>query len=520
MAALDHPNIVHAYDCDQDDKVHYIVLEYVDGISLSALVKKRGPLPVERAVNYICQAALGLQHAHECGLVHRDIKPGNMLLDRQGLVKILDMGLARLFHDHADNLTLEHNAGRALGTADYLAPEQVANSHDVDPRADIYSLGASLYFLLVGKAPFQGATISQKLILHQIKAPTPLRQLRPEIPEELVAIITRMMAKMPQERYTTADEACAALQPWAGPAEMPTELPQPCPAILQMIQQYMPPTARKMVTGQAARPASSATAVAPTVPATASSISSPAPLAPAGSAASPKGPSAARTPSGPGGPSRRLVRMEHLERLGETPLAGSLFQTETDAQGRPVPTAPAPLPKKTSEELFGNWGSDLSRQNAPPRNRRWRTVLLIAGMLLLGGVGGIAGNLFLQGSISGDSTRKTRFLTPTEAANHVDEARTVELRVRSVNSNRGNPPVIFLHSESDWKTPGNFTVILTNAAVEQLRQDGVEDFVAHFKDHKVRATGTIQLYKDRTSLKQHRLQMMLDDPTSLQMGEP
>ncbi len=182
MAVLDHPNIVHAYDCDQDEKVHYIVLEYVDGISLSDLVKRRGPLAVERAVNYVWQAAQGLQQAHDCGIVHRDIKPGNILVDRQGVVKILDMGLARLFHDHADNLTLEHNAGRALGTADYLAPEQVANSHDVDPRADIYSLGASLYYLLMGKAPFQGATVAQKLLLHQLKAPPALREVRRRSP--------------------------------------------------------------------------------------------------------------------------------------------------------------------------------------------------------------------------------------------------------------------------------------------------------------------------------------------------
>jgi serine/threonine protein kinase len=523
MAALDHPNIVHAYDCDQDDKLHYIVLEYVDGISLSELVKKRGPVTVERAVTYIYQAALGLQHAHEAGLVHRDIKPGNMLLDRQGVVKILDMGLARLFHDNADNLTLEHNAGRALGTADYLAPEQATNSHDVDIRADIYSLGASLYYLLTGKAPFQGATVAQKLLLHQLKPPTPLHELCPEVPEELEVVINRMMAKQPEQRHATADEVCAALEPWAAPMDpLPEgEIPRPCPAVIQLIQQYMPPTSRKNSSGLIRRPNARATAV---VPALAAAQAEPAPAArQAGRPSSP--PELPPLPQ----PAHR-EQLDALHRLGETPVGSSLFPTEPGRLGRqrsaspPASSTPAPavkptaLPPATTEALFGNWMAETSPKGQPKKTwlRRWWSVLLLVGMVLAGGVAGVAGNFFLQGSPRNDPGSSNRPLTPAEAANHVDEQSTVEMRVRSVGSVRGGPAVIYLNSEADWRTRGNFSVLLDSATVERLRQEGVEDFVAHFKDHKVRATGTIQLYKDR-ALKQHRLQMVIEDPTSLQV---
>src|SRR5205823_2211260 len=139
----DHPNIVRAYDVDTADDLHFLVMEYVDGVSLHDLVRQRGPVEPAAAADYIAQAAHGLQHAHEAGWVHRDIKPANLLLDRAGTVKVLDLGLARLLGDDAEPITGAHDA---LGTADYLAPEQGADSHAVDIRADIYSLGATLYF--------------------------------------------------------------------------------------------------------------------------------------------------------------------------------------------------------------------------------------------------------------------------------------------------------------------------------------------------------------------------------------
>src|SRR5579872_1215631 len=138
VAALDHPNIVRAYDIDQDDKLHFLVMEHVDGASLQEIVKKVGPMDPIRAAHYMRQAALGLQHAHEAaGLVHRDIKPGNILVDRSGIVKVLDMGLARFFNDEEDILTKKFDEN-VLGTADYLAPEQAIDSHQVDIRADVY----------------------------------------------------------------------------------------------------------------------------------------------------------------------------------------------------------------------------------------------------------------------------------------------------------------------------------------------------------------------------------------------
>src|SRR5262245_41776934 len=211
IAALDHPNIVRAYDIDQDDKLHFLVMEHVDGASLQDIVKKSGPLDPLRTAHYMHQAALGLQHAHErAGLVHRDIKPGNILVDRSGIVKILDMGLARFFHDEDDILTKKYDES-VLGTADYLAPEQAIDSHAVDIRADVYSLGGTFYYCLTGRTPFNEGTVAQKLIWHQTRQPKPIRSLRPEVPEGIVAVVEKMMAKDPAQRYQTPAEVAEAL---------------------------------------------------------------------------------------------------------------------------------------------------------------------------------------------------------------------------------------------------------------------------------------------------------------------
>src|SRR5262249_45575838 len=213
VAALDHPNIVHAYDIDQDDTLHFLVMEFVDGASLQEMIKRTGgPMDVTRAAHYIQQAALGLDHANRASLVHRDIKPGNILVDRTGVVKILDMGLARFFNDDEDNLTKKYDEN-VLGTADYLAPEQALDSHDVDIRADIYSLGGTFYFLLTGRPPFGEGSVAQKLIWHQTKQPKPVRSLRPEVPEGLAAVLDRMMAKDPGRRYQVPGEVAEALEP-------------------------------------------------------------------------------------------------------------------------------------------------------------------------------------------------------------------------------------------------------------------------------------------------------------------
>lgn len=227
VARLDHPNIVRAHDIDHEDKLHFLVLEFVDGVNLHDFVKKNGILAPARAAHYIRQAALGLQHAHEAGLVHRDIKPGNLLLDRQGVVKLLDMGLARFFDDDGSSFAKNFEQGYSIGTADYMAPEQTLD-YRVDIRADIYSLGGTFYYLLVGKGPFQDGSNSQKMIWHQVRHPKSVRQLRPDVPEGLAQVLDKMIAKEPERRYQTPAEAAAALAEFVKePVPPPTDQEMP-----------------------------------------------------------------------------------------------------------------------------------------------------------------------------------------------------------------------------------------------------------------------------------------------------
>ena len=237
VAALDHPNIVRAYDIDKYEGLHFFVMEYVDGTSLQEIVARyvlQNQLfdPV-RAAHYIAQAALGLQHAAELGLIHRDIKPGNLLLDRNGTVKVLDMGLARFFDHRHDGLTQRFDDNTILGTADYLSPEQAINDV-VDIRADIYGLGGTLYFMLTGSSPFPDGSIAQKLLAHQTLEPKPVREFRQDVPAELLAVLHKMMRKDPDKRYQTPHEVVEALAPWTGqPIDRPPdrEMPDLCPAV-------------------------------------------------------------------------------------------------------------------------------------------------------------------------------------------------------------------------------------------------------------------------------------------------
>ena len=212
-AALDHRNIVRAYDVDNDGSIHYLVMEYVEGRDLQHIVKEDGPLDYVAAAEYIRQAAEGLAHAHEAGLIHRDVKPANLLVDQKNVVKVLDLGLARFTDEDKASLTVAYDEN-VLGTADYLAPEQALDSHGVDARADIYGLGCSLYYLLTGHPPFPGGTLPQRLMMHQKQPPPSIYLDRPDAPPDLVDICLKMMAKKPDQRYQSAAEVAAVLAQW------------------------------------------------------------------------------------------------------------------------------------------------------------------------------------------------------------------------------------------------------------------------------------------------------------------
>lgn len=225
---ISHPNIVHALDAGPIGNRLVLAMELVDGVSLDRLVRDSGPLPIAAACDYIRQAALGLQHAHERGLVHRDIKPSNLLLKHSvgsgssvfqagpwGLVKILDFGLARLRQPAAASPTkhLTQLAGNSVmqGTPDYMAPEQALDFHRADIRADIYGLGCTFYFLLTGQAPFAGATLAEKLVKQQTAMPRPVAEFRQDVPAAVVQVLDQMLAKRPGDRYQTPSEVAAAL---------------------------------------------------------------------------------------------------------------------------------------------------------------------------------------------------------------------------------------------------------------------------------------------------------------------
>lgn len=212
---LSHPNIVTTHDAAEHDGVHFIVMEYVEGMDLSALVRQNGPLNVAEAIDYLVQAARGLEYAHQQGVVHRDVKPSNLLVDQYGLVRVLDMGLARLAETDPDDeghpaeLT---QSGSVLGTVDYMSPEQATSSRDVTHLTDVYSLGCSLYFLLTGRATYPGHTMMEKLIAHREQPAPQLVNDCPGIAAELGAVFRRMVAKRPQDRYASMTELIAALE--------------------------------------------------------------------------------------------------------------------------------------------------------------------------------------------------------------------------------------------------------------------------------------------------------------------
>jgi len=226
VGRLAHPNIVQAHDAREIDDTPVLIMEFVDGLDLAEMVRRLGPLPVADACELVRRTAVALQCAHEHGLVHRDIKPSNIMLARSGEVKLLDLGLARFYAEGGASLPPEEmtGTGQAMGTADYMAPEQVSDSRTVDIRADLYSLGCTLYKLVSGQAPFSGpdyrSTIS-KLNAHVSQPVPPVRRLVPDVPEKLVAILDRLLAKDPGDRFATPADVAAALEPFCRGANLP-----------------------------------------------------------------------------------------------------------------------------------------------------------------------------------------------------------------------------------------------------------------------------------------------------------
>jgi serine/threonine protein kinase len=215
IGRLDHPHIVRALHAETA-ALPYLAMEYVEGIDLAKLLHQRGPLPVPDACELVVQAARGLQHAHEAGLVHRDVKPSNLMLTNQGKVKLLDLGLARLRADDPEAGAVT-GVGDVMGTPDYMAPEQRLDSHRVDIRADVYSLGCTLYELLAGRAPFAGPEHphpNAKWAAHLHEAPRPLVERRPEVPAALSNVVEKLLAKDLAQRCATPAEVIAALQPF------------------------------------------------------------------------------------------------------------------------------------------------------------------------------------------------------------------------------------------------------------------------------------------------------------------
>lgn len=211
QAKLDHPNLVRAYDAGHDGNVHYLVTEYVPGLDLRRLVRSQGALSIPQAASVIQQAALGLDYAHQCGLIHRDVKPGNVLVTPTGVAKVSDLGLAGCIQEK----DADPRVGKIVGTPDYLSPEQIRNPYDVTKVTDIYSLGCTLYYAVTGKVPFPGGTAASKAQRIRLETPWHPRQFVAEISEEFVEIIADMMEKDPAKRIASAGEVAKRLEPWA-----------------------------------------------------------------------------------------------------------------------------------------------------------------------------------------------------------------------------------------------------------------------------------------------------------------
>jgi serine/threonine protein kinase len=220
---VDHPHLASTYSSGKIEDIYYIAMEYIPGKSLQRLVAAEGPLDVPRAARLLSEVAAGLDHAHGQGLIHRDLKPSNIMITPKDHAKVLDLGLALIEGEDVADVRVVGGRGYIVGTMDYIAPEQTANSAAVDRRADIYSLGCTLYFAITGRPPFPGGTSKEKIQRQRQEEPESLLELKPTVPVEFALLIRRMMAKDPDDRPASAAEVIRKLRPWAGSATLPLD---------------------------------------------------------------------------------------------------------------------------------------------------------------------------------------------------------------------------------------------------------------------------------------------------------
>ncbi|MCI0683554.1 MAG: protein kinase [Gemmataceae bacterium] len=465
VAALDHPNIVRAYDMDHEGTLHLFVMEYVDGASLQDIVAAHGPMDPVRACHYIAQAAAGLDHACRAGLVHRDIKPGNILVDRQGAAKILDLGLARFMHE--DSLTRNLGGKNVLGTADYLAPEQALDSHDVDVRTDIYGLGATFFYLLTGRAPFAQGNVTEKLLWVQFLDPPAVHDLRPEAPRKLSAIVARMMAKDRSERFQTPLEVVDALTSWTGAAiAAPPDHEMPKLSL----------AARNAIRGLNRGGAPDSSARLPAAPASAS----PASASPASAAAASASPASAAAASA-------AAASATTSPSSAATLAALVSQTRSAARLK------TPLPGEAPAAPSPNGG----RANPKRSRARW----LIAGLaVILAAATALTVWLLLSNGEPVVTTRTGKApagpIPSSEAHRFLHQECTVEMDVKAAALS-SNGKTLFLNSHADYRDPENFPIVLHNW---RRFEDAVPDPLAHFQGKRIRVTGRVAEYRGRPEI--------------------